>query len=117
MMRSSARHRLPWVFLALAATAACGGSPPPKEPEAATEPPAPAPRKPSLKMKSELGTVDPAAVKRAFSAPAHKFMAAQKQGLDRVELLSGAVKFFVRIGEDGAARWTYLEASELGDRA
>jgi hypothetical protein len=44
-------------------------------------------------------------------------MACQKQALDRVELISGAVKFFVRIGEDGAVRWTYFESSELGDRA
>jgi hypothetical protein len=114
-MQSVVRARLPLVCLVV--VAACGGSPPPKEPEAATEAPAPPPRKPTLKMKSELGSVDPATIKSAFSALDEKFMACQKQSLDRVELLSGAVKFFVRIGEDGAARWTYLEASELGDRA
>ena len=26
------------------------------------------------------------------------------------------MKFFVRIGADGSAKWTYLEESELGDR-
>jgi hypothetical protein len=118
-MRSVVRHRLASVCLAVVASplGACGGSPPPKEPEPATESAAPVARKPSLKMKSELGSVDPGAIKSAFSALDDKFMACQKQGLDRVELLSGAVKFFVRIGEDGSARWTYLEASELGDRA
>jgi hypothetical protein len=112
-----ASHRLRFACVLLGAAPACGGSPPAKEPEAATETPPPPPRKPSLKMKSELGSVDPAAIKSAFAALDDRFMACQKQALDRVELLSGAVKFFVRIGEDGAARWTYLEASELGDRA
>ena len=95
---------------------ACGGEPPPKAPEAAQdETPAPE-KKPALKVKSELGSVDPGAVKQAFGALDDKFMGCQKRALDRVEVLSGSVKFFVRIGEDGAARWTYLEGSELGDR-
>jgi hypothetical protein len=101
----------------MAACIGCGGSePPPKEPEAAKEE-APAPAaKPSLKMKSELGSIDPGAVKQVFSGLGDKFMGCQKQGLDRVEVLSGGVKFFLRIGEDGAARYAYLEGSELGDR-
>jgi hypothetical protein len=67
-------------------------------------------------MKSELGSVDPAAVKRTFGGLDEKFMACQKRALDRVEVLSGSVKFFLRIGEDGSVKWTYLEGSELGDR-
>jgi hypothetical protein len=67
-------------------------------------------------MKSELGTVDPAAVKKAFSSLDPAFMDCQKHALDRVEVLSGSVKFFLRVGEDGSARYTYLEDSELGDR-
>jgi hypothetical protein len=94
----------------------CGGEPPPKAPEAAHEEGPPPEKKPSLKMKSELGTVDPAAVTRTFSALDDKFTGCQKRGLGRVEVMSGSVKFFVRIGEDGAAKWTYLEGSELGDR-
>jgi hypothetical protein len=93
-----------------------GGELPPKGPEAATEA-APTPvKRPALKVRSELGSVDPGAVKKAFGALDDKFMGCQKRALDRVEVLSGSVKFFVRIGEDGAARWTYLEGSELGDR-
>ena len=67
-------------------------------------------------MRSELGSVDPAAVQQAFGALDDKFTQCQKQALGRVEVLSGSVKFSVRIGEDGAARWSYLEDSELGDR-
>jgi hypothetical protein len=111
-------RRVPLACVLIAATSvACGGAAPPKEAEAPPEPAAPPPKKPALKMKSELGSVDPGAIKSAFHALDDKFMACQKTGLDRVELLSGSVKFFVRIGEDGAARWTYLESSEVGDRA
>ena len=98
--------------------AACGGGePPPKAPEVTQQeaPPPPA-KKPALKVSGELGSVDPGAVKKAFGALDDQFMSCQKRALDRVEVLSGSVKFFVRIGEDGAARWTYLEGSELGDR-
>jgi hypothetical protein len=94
----------------------CGGEPPPKAPEPVHEEAPLLEKKPSLKMKSELGSVDPGAVKHAFSALDDQFTACQKRGLDRVEVLAGSVKFFVRIGEDGAAKWSYLEDSELGDR-
>jgi hypothetical protein len=67
-------------------------------------------------MKSELGTVDPAAIKKTFSSLDGAFMECQKQALDRVEVLAGAAKFFLRVGEDGSARYTYLEESEVGDR-
>jgi hypothetical protein len=60
--------------------------------------------------------VDPADVKKAFAKLDAAFMDCQKRALDRVEVLSGAAKFFLRIGEDGSARYAYLEESELGDR-
>jgi hypothetical protein len=98
-----------------ALAAACGGSPPPpaEAPPPAAE--APPPQKPALKMKSELGSIDPAAVKKAFSALDGAFMDCQKHALDRVEVLAGSAKFFLRVGEDGTAKYAYLEDSELGD--
>jgi len=109
-------HRL----LALAACAsvllACGGEPPAKEPEPAHE--GSHEVKLALKTRSELGTVDPDAVQAAFHKLADRFADCQKRGLDRVEVLAGNVKFFLRIGEDGHARWSYLEdGSDVGDRA
>ncbi len=96
---------------------ACGGSePPPQAPEPAHEEAA-KPVRPKLEMKSELGTVDPAAVKKAFHDLESQFTDCQKQGLDRVEVLSGSVKFFVRIAADGSAKYAYLEDTELGDHA
>ena len=108
------RFLIAWTCAALVA---CGGEPPPKAPETSHEEAPPPEKKPSLKMKSELGSVDPNAVQRAFGALDGKFVGCQKQALDRVEVMAGNVKFFLRIGEDGSAKWAYLEASDLGDRS
>ena len=102
--------------VALIAPAACGGSPPPPP---ATEAPAETVHevKPALRTSSELGTVDPGAVKQAFRRIEDKFLDCQKQGIDRVEVLAGNARFFVRIGSDGSAKWAYLEpGSDIGDR-
>jgi hypothetical protein len=82
----------------------CGGSePPPKHAEPAHE--APQRAVPLYaKTSQELGGVDPAAVKRAFSALNDKYMQCQKRALDRLELVAGNVKFFLRIGSDGSAK-------------
>jgi hypothetical protein len=95
---------------------ACGGGEPAaREPEPSHEE-AQKPARPALQMRSELGSVDPDAVKRAFRALEGEFTACQKEGIDRVDVLAGSVKFFVRIGEDGGAKWVYLEETDLGDR-
>lgn len=100
----------------LLALGACGGQePPPKQ----AAPPVPEqPRAVPLvaKTSSELGSVDPAAVKGAFVELNDKFGDCQKRALERVEVLAGSVKFFVRIASDGIAKWAYLEESEIGDR-
>lgn len=102
--------------LTLLVCVSCGGSEPAPKPVERAPDEGQRVVKPVLKTKSELGTVDPAAVQRSFTALDDRFMDCQKRGLDRVEVLSGRVKFFLRIGEDGSAKWTYLEESELGDR-
>ena len=109
--------RLP-AFLSIPLFVACGGSEPAaKEPDGTTHEPVTHEVKPALKTRSELGSVDPDAVQNAFHKLAGKFADCQKRGVDRVEVLAGNVKFFLRIGEDGAAKWTYLEnGSDVGDR-
>ena len=96
------------LIVCLPLVASCGSAPPPKAPEATHTDDAPRAVKMSLKTRSELGTVDPDAVKRAFSALDSAFMECQKRALDRVEVLSGSVKFFLRIGEDGSAKYSYF---------
>ena len=108
------RVATPSVIASAIALAACGGAPPPPAAEAPKEEQHEV--KPALRTSSELGTVDPDAVKRGFHDLDDKFGDCQKQGLDRVEVLAGSIKFFLRIGPDGSAKWTYLEESDLGDR-
>ena len=106
------RKRAALIFLWT--VSACGGQePPPRAPETA---PQPAPPKPSMQVRGELGSVDPGDVKRVFHTLDDQFLACEKRGVERVEVLSGSVKFFLRIGENGAAKWAYLEDSDLGDR-
>lgn len=105
--------RLP-VFLFILSS--CASAPPPKEPEPVHVEDA-KPVRPALQTTSELGTIDPAAVKRAFTTLDDKFLECHKRGLDRIEVLAGSVKFFVRIGADGSARWAYVTDGDLGDRA
>jgi hypothetical protein len=107
---------LSFAFACVVSAGCGGGEPPAHAPEAAPAEEA-RPSRPALQMKSELGSVDPAAVKQAFHVLDDKFADCQKRGTDRVELLAGSAKFFVRIGADGAAKWAYLEESEIGDRA
>jgi len=106
----------PLGFSCLLALGACAGQEPPPR-----QAPAPVPEQPRAvplvaKTSSELGSVDPAAVKGAFVELNEKFTDCQKRALDRVEVLAGNAKFFLRIGSDGVAKWAYLEESELGDR-
>jgi len=111
-MRAIRSHGLAALWLC-----ACGGGEPAaKEPETTHEAETHE-VKPALKTRSELGSVDPDAVQNVFHKLAGKFADCQKRGVDRVEVLAGNVKFFLRIGEDGAAKWAYLESgSDVGDR-
>jgi hypothetical protein len=93
----------------------CAADPPARTP-APRRPAEARPRAPALRVTSELGDLDPRAVTAAFGALDDGFLDCQKQGLARIEVLSGAVTFFLRIGADGAAKWAYLERSEIGDR-
>lgn len=97
---------------------ACGsggaGPPPPRAAPIRPEPQRAVPL--VARTSSELGSVDPGAVKRAFAVLDDKFTDCQKRALDRVEVLAGSVKFFLRIGSAGTARWAYLEESDIGDR-
>jgi len=95
--------------------ASCGGEPVAKAPEPRHE----APRRATVaspKVTSELGTVDPGAVQGTFRRLEDQLVHCQSRGLARVDVLAGSLKFFLRIGADGSARWAYLEESDIGDR-
>jgi hypothetical protein len=106
--------RLP-VFLLIFGGVACGGSePPPKEPEAA--PPPPVRHAPKLKMQSELGEIDPKQTEATWTKLQPALMSCYDEGRKHLEYLGGDVKFFLRVAQDGAAKYVYLLDGTLGDR-
>jgi hypothetical protein len=96
--------------------AGCGGAePPPKEPEAAPQESS-AHRGPKLQMQTELGQIDPAKTEATFARLQADFMRCYASGQKRVEFLGGDVKFFLRVKQDGSAKFAYLVDASLGDR-
>jgi hypothetical protein len=109
-MRSLAVSTL---FLPLAALVACGGAPPPKDPTPTNDPEPVATS--GIQTSSELGDIDMGSLKATFHGLEPKFMECQKKRLGDVEVISGDVTFFLRVGKDGMARWTYFTESDIGD--
>jgi hypothetical protein len=102
----------------LAFSIACGGSePPPKaaEPETAKAAARPRPKQ-RLSISGQLGSLDEGKVEDTFNRLLPKFGDCLAHGASRVEFIGGHVKFFVRIGTDGSAKWAYLPESTIGDR-
>lgn len=106
------RKLLPWALV----LAACGG---PEEPKTENDVKPVATARPAaahLKMQSEFGVIDENAAKKVLAALAPAMQRCHTSNLGRIEYLAGDVQFTVRIGEDGRAKWTYLEESNIGDR-
>lgn len=95
---------------------ACGGS----KVEPRVVPPEPEPKKaenhgPKMQVATELGEIDKKETIKTFERLKGTFLDCHKKGLERVEYMEGDVKFFLRVGQDGFARYAYLEDSTLGD--
>lgn len=108
------------VFVLLLAVG-CGGAPAPEvnnPPPAPSEarPEAPVKRTPGPSVSQELGEIDPRAVESTFTRLRSSLASCHHAGINRVEYLSGEVKFFLRIGADGKAKWGNIEHSTLRDR-
>ena len=67
-------------------------------------------------MSGQLGSLDERKVDETFNRLMPKFRACLAQGASRMEFIGGHVRFFVRIGLDGNAKWAYLSESSIGDR-
>lgn len=94
--------------------AACGGTPPAKDPTPQTEP-TQRPVSSGIRVSSELGQIDEAGVKRTFQGLDDAFDRCEDEGQKRIEVLSGRVKFFVRVGEGGVPKYGFLSESTVGD--
>jgi hypothetical protein len=97
---------------------ACGGSEPlPRAPAPTPDTSQQKPRKPRMSVSTELGQIDPAETDAAFQKLQPAMMRCYQDSQKRVEFLGGDVKFFLRVGQDGTAKWAYLSNATLGDRA
>ncbi|MBS2011867.1 MAG: AgmX/PglI C-terminal domain-containing protein [Deltaproteobacteria bacterium] len=106
--------------MALACAAGCGGAPElPKVEDPTSQPQATSTRKtgPTPQVSQELGSIDPKKVEQTFAGLQKGALeACHKQGRERVDVMSGDVKVFLRIDQGGKVRYGYLEDSTLGDR-
>jgi hypothetical protein len=68
-------------------------------------------------VSSELGELDEGKVNQTFESLTSSLGDCLQKGAGHVEFIGGHVKFFVRIGADGSAKWAYLSESTIGDRA
>ena len=106
---------IPLSSMLIASAAACGSTtPPPKEPEPQVEATS-RPTSSGMKVSSELGTINQRGVERTFKGLDNHFDQCEEQGQKRVEVLSGRIAFFIRVGADGTPRYGYLEESTIGD--
>ncbi len=94
----------------------CGGEPPVAKMAQVEAPPPARPKAPAMQMTSELGFIDPAATKKAFRALDAEFDHCEEQAVRKLAVLSGELKFFVRVSAAGQAKYAYLIESTVGDR-
>jgi hypothetical protein len=103
------------LMLGATLTAACGGgTPEPQHVDTAPTATATATSHGPV-IHQELGSIDDRAVSNTFQDLGGGFAGCQNAALKRIPYLSGVAKFFMRVGEDGRTKWTYLEQSTLGD--
>ncbi len=96
--------------------AACGGEEPVAKPPPPAPTVAPADTGPKLVATQELGSIDEDKTNATFnSLNGSAFQKCLNEGAKRLDFLGGEAKFFVRIGADGHAKYSYFEDSTLGD--
>ena len=108
-------------LVACVAAVACGGTPAelPKVEDPTSQQTGSTARKsgPTPQVSQELGSIDPKKVEQTFAGLQQGALeGCHKQGRERVDVLSGDVKVFLRIDGGGKVRYGYFEDSSLGDR-
>ncbi len=68
-----------------------------------------------MRAQSELGSIDPKATHKVFRSLDPTFDHCEETALRRVDVLSGDLNIFVRIGLDGKPKYAYLLESTVGD--
>jgi hypothetical protein len=96
---------------------ACGSKPPPPAVVESTDPaPMATSKGPKLQMQTELGSIDPKATQATIDGLQPKLQGCYKKGLKKLDFLSGDLKFFLRVSQEGTVKYAFLESTDLGDR-
>ncbi len=96
---------------------ACGGtSETPKTENDVTPTPTATHTGSRIAVQNEFGTIDDKVAAKVVNQLTASIQKCHTQNLGRVEFLGGDLKFYVRIGADGHAKYVYFEDSSLGDR-
>lgn len=104
-------------LIVVASLVGCGGSPPPKVEEPKVEETKTERSGPKLQMSQELGSIDQRKVEQTFASLVQgQLESCHKQGRDRIEVLTGDVKVFLRIDGNGRVKYGFFEDSTMGDR-
>ena len=105
------------LLLVAAATVACGSKPPPPPVEPVAEESRSSSSGPTPQVSQELGSIDQKKVERTFAELVQGPLEnCHKQGRDRVEVLTGDVKVFLRVDAAGKMKYGFFEDTTMGDR-
>ncbi|WP_394830166.1 AgmX/PglI C-terminal domain-containing protein [Pendulispora rubella] len=122
VLRTRNHHAFAILFVGCG-LAHCGGSalPRPREQQPAPEvssaiavAPSPEPER-AMRVEGQLGSIEPGAVDAVFDGQLASLQRCHTARVRHVRGLAGDVKFLLRIGEDGRARYVYVEETSLGD--
>lgn len=96
---------------------ACASKPPPPPLEPVAEDPGAGKSGPMPAVSQELGSIDQKQVEKTFAGLVQGPLEnCHKQGRDRIEVLTGDVKVFLRIDSNGKVRYGFFEETTMGDR-
>lgn len=105
----AALSAFPLVFAACSTPA----PPPPDDPKAEPEPTR---KRVVPSIESEVGALDATKVQAVFDAASGALKDCYSRGVGRIGFLGGEIKLAVRVGEDGATKYSFVKDSTLGDR-
>jgi len=120
-MSDSQKRRVRWTGSLLWAAWAlgCGTAAPPAVVPSAPVEAAPAPSSPAranLTMSAELGGLDERAAEQSFRASMAGIQACIRNGVERLEFISGSIEFAVKIDASQRAAQVWAAESTLGER-
>ncbi|MFI5306345.1 MAG: AgmX/PglI C-terminal domain-containing protein [Polyangiales bacterium] len=101
----------------LCAWCGCGAEPAPEPVQATASSGAEtAPQGERMEVSGLMGTIPERKIHATLEPKLPSFQRCFMHGAERVEMISGSMQFYFRVGLDGQVEWVYPRASTVGDR-